>query len=422
MDWVDFTIAASIFLIFLTLIFILVTNHFLNAINTVRQSELKQIAINYFRYILDQEGVPRDWNEINEYPIQAGLSTNLYQIPIIAREDNYNRTKEIISLEINFDKSCTKSIKNSSVRVFDDSMNEIAYRLTNQDLCENNKLSNATLVFYDSIEKNEEKKYYIYYSSENFSQPNYTIESDMVGYWSFDEGSGDTAKDLTENNNVGTLEFSYWTEGKYGYAVDFDGSNSVTVENSNSLNPEEVSIEFWIKVIGSQEDKTIIEKEGSYGISFNKFGGKTLSAYTSNMNENCMPQSGSIDEDKWYHVVFTSDGTNHKLYINGSLENSTNCDAPIESNSNQLTIGTNSTKTNYFIGIIDDLRIYNRVLSEEEITTSYQSTPLTVLKFPENKVSMISVDRMEDIRKIDVDYLKQTLGEDYKFKIEVYHP
>ena len=53
-----------------------------------------------------------------------------------------------------------------------------------------------------------------------------TASAELVGYWSFDEGSGAIAKDGSGNGNDGTLENgTAWTDGKFGYAVQFDGTN-----------------------------------------------------------------------------------------------------------------------------------------------------------------------------------------------------
>ncbi|MFN6992536.1 MAG: hypothetical protein ACK4MM_07450, partial [Fervidobacterium sp.] len=160
MNWVDFAIAASAFLIFFALTIVFLTNHFSNIISGVRQTELRKIAFNYFKHILEKKGIPENWDKISETPVQVGLSNNLYLIPIVVKEDSYARTPEIVSLNISFDEDCKKSIKNSSIRIFDEDSNEMRYSLTDQLFCQDNSLKIASVVFYDNITANAEKNYY----------------------------------------------------------------------------------------------------------------------------------------------------------------------------------------------------------------------------------------------------------------------
>jgi len=64
-----------------------------------------------------------------------------------------------------------------------------------------------------------------------------TCSAELVGYWSFDEGSGEMAKDGSGNGNDGSLENgTEWTAGKFGDAVQFDGTDDyVDVGNAGNL-------------------------------------------------------------------------------------------------------------------------------------------------------------------------------------------
>jgi hypothetical protein len=76
-----------------------------------------------------------------------------------------------------------------------------------------------------------------------------------------------------------------------------------------------------------------------------------------------------IQANTWYHVAFTADGTNLKLYINGVLENSTNQNTTPAPNSQPLLIGARRTSMlgNRFDGTIDEVAIYSRAKSADEI-------------------------------------------------------
>jgi len=75
----------------------------------------------------------------------------------------------------------------------------------------------------------------------------------------------------------------------------------------------------------------------------------------------------------WTHVVATYDGTTKKIYINGQLSNSANFTGQINNSFTNLRIGSYYNAALVFAGLIDDVRIYNRALSETEIKTLYNS-------------------------------------------------
>lgn len=423
MNWVDFSIAASAFLIFFALTIVFLTNHFSNVISGVKQTELRKIAFNYFKHILEKKGIPENWDKTRETPVQVGLSNNLYLVPIIVKEDSYARTPEIVSMNISFDEDCKKSIKNSSVRIFDQDLQEITYFMVDQLFCQDNSLKIATIVFYDNITADTEKNYYLYYSSENITQPNYTKSSDLVAYWNFDEGVGNIANDSTENNNDGVITSASWTTGKYRDALSFNGG-LVNVSDSNSLDVSQVTIEVWVNVETFGTDREIVQKNGAYGLKLGRSGdfNDRFVGYVWGLPSTQQPISSVISTGNWYHVVFTSDGTNHKLYLNGVLENSTVYANAIPSSNGALGIGGDPTGINYINATIDEVRIYKRVLLDNEVNVTSNSVPITILTFPEIEIPIISSDKFDSAKAVNVSDVKKTLGEDYKFRIEVYKP
>ena len=69
----------------------------------------------------------------------------------------------------------------------------------------------------------------------------------------------------------------------------------------------------------------------------------------------------------WTHVALTYDGTTMQLYVNGVLAASQARTGSIQASSNPLWIGGNSPYGEYFQGLIDEIRIYNRALTQAEI-------------------------------------------------------
>ena len=203
-------------------------------------------------------------------------------------------------------------------------------------------------------------------------------------YFPFDEGTGNTAKDLSGNNNHGDIDGAKWVNGKIGEALSFDGgSDSVRVADSGSLDVTSITIEAWIKpennlVAGSMADSGIVHKwnPGGYLLYMENMWG-TSSLYLPHAN--LYVRSGEHTEWEggvWYHLAATYDENTGigKSYVDGVLKSDIAEDGatrakgaafgPLEANDNDLLIGKyNDT----FNGIIDEVVIYNRVLTEEEI-------------------------------------------------------
>jgi len=73
-------------------------------------------------------------------------------------------------------------------------------------------------------------------------------DGSLVLYFSFDERTGDIARDKSGNNNDGTINGAEWTEdGKIGKALSFDGNDTVTVKDNNTLDVTSLTVEAWIK-------------------------------------------------------------------------------------------------------------------------------------------------------------------------------
>jgi hypothetical protein len=209
--------------------------------------------------------------------------------------------------------------------------------------------------------------------------------SGLVGYWSFDEGAGTTAYDSSGNGNNGTLINSpVWSAGKYGSALTFDGTtNYVEMSNSSVLNNANFTIEAWIFINAdvNQTQARIVSKQetGSKSYSFdifgNGYGGSTgnqllLSIGTGATWINFLSTT-HLSNRTWYHVAGTQEGTSSKIYINGQLDKNGTTATQTTDNNGVLTVGcqkqTGTSTTFFFNGTIDDVRIYNRALSQQEI-------------------------------------------------------
>ncbi|MGD0028115.1 MAG: LamG domain-containing protein [Candidatus Bathyarchaeia archaeon] len=203
----------------------------------------------------------------------------------------------------------------------------------------------------------------------------------LVGWWRFDETSGAVASDNTTNGNNGILQGSpppSWVTGKYGNALQFDGShNYVQIPDSASLKPANITITAWINPTSVTGD-TIYSK--NYPICTLRYCQNTPSnpyptfILTISGTQYEIVSSIAITYGAWNYIAATFDGTTMNLYVNGQLAATATHSGSIGWDTTVATIAEN-TWGGYGAGIIDEVQIYNRALSATEIQADYQQSP-----------------------------------------------
>ena len=196
----------------------------------------------------------------------------------------------------------------------------------------------------------------------------------LVAAWGFNEGAGTTVADVSGNNNTGTIQGPTWsTQGRYGNALTFDGSNDIVlVPSSASLNVTTgLTVSAWVFPTAAQSGwRAIVQKEvDSYFLHASNNGGplRPAAGGTFNGTGNYVEASSAIALTTWTHLALTYDGATIRLFVNGNLVSSAPQTGALENNNNALRIGGNSPYTEFFLGRIDDVRIYNRALAASEI-------------------------------------------------------
>jgi fibronectin type 3 domain-containing protein len=202
--------------------------------------------------------------------------------------------------------------------------------------------------------------------------------------YSFDEGTGAIAADATGNGNVGTLTNgpSWTTAGKYGGALSFDGSNDfVLVNHSASLNlTNAMTLEAWVyptsaaggwhAIIQKEVDAYFLHSSGT-GAPLDPTAGGTFSGQLS-----YFAASSPMTLNAWNHVAVTWDGSIMRLYVNGAAAATQTRGGTLQSTTAPLRIGGNSPYAEMFQGRIDEVRIYNRALTQAEVQSDMNS-PIT---------------------------------------------
>jgi hypothetical protein len=214
-----------------------------------------------------------------------------------------------------------------------------------------------------------------------------TSSTSPVGYWKFDEGSGNIAHDSSGNGNDGIIHTATWTTGIVGDALHFNGVDSwVEIPSSPALTGlSQITLEAWIEQDSLSTDlKGIISKcdgwfpptNAEYFLGVNDNGrvlfdiDNGVSIAGSNPPTHYITEAGT-----WYHVAGTWSGSDYAIYVNGVEVFSGTC-TPQTTRSNTLPVQIGrhgSWPWVYFNGIIDEVKIYNYARTAEEIQSDAQS-------------------------------------------------
>jgi len=202
------------------------------------------------------------------------------------------------------------------------------------------------------------------------------IDPSLVGWWKFDEGTGDTAADSSGNGNDGTLNGPVeWTdEGHDGAAIKFTGPyNYVLVPDAPSLNPtREITISAWINPSWTGNNR-IVQKstEGSDNqYRLIKEWGDNLVFHLPGLSPDRLEFPGCPPAGEWTHLAAVYDGSRMIVYYNGSVAGEQESSGEMSISDGPIFIGTKHSTApagDEFNGILDDIRIYNRALSQSEI-------------------------------------------------------
>lgn len=198
-------------------------------------------------------------------------------------------------------------------------------------------------------------------------------ESGLISYWPAENDANDA---MGVNNGV--ANGATYVPGRVVQAFSFDGSDDyINVPDSASLDiTSELTIDAWVKPngIGVGNGIIVMKNPLKYGlvwlpstqkISFSlDIGG--WSDYVS---------TSTVPVGQWSHVVGTYDSSNVRIYINGILDVEIPKTGSIATSTENLTFGKRTDLTEIFNGLIDEIKIYNRVLSASEIAGLYESVP-----------------------------------------------
>jgi PKD repeat protein len=203
----------------------------------------------------------------------------------------------------------------------------------------------------------------------------------LVAAYGFDESNGTTVTDASGQGNHGTISgASRITTGRFGNALSFNGTSDwVTVNSSPSFDmTSSMTIEAWVYPTSTAAaSQTLVTKEVSGNVAY----------YLAASSSSSTPQfsvitgggawwnlygTSALAANTWVHLAATYDGTTQRLYINGTEVARRAQSGDMMVGSGALRIGGNSLWGEYFKGYIDEVRIYNRALTQAQIAADSQ--------------------------------------------------
>ncbi len=209
-------------------------------------------------------------------------------------------------------------------------------------------------------------------------------QTGLLGYWTFDEGSGSTANDFSGNTNTGAIlnllaNPISWVGGVFGGALHFDGQTEVIISNSPSLNPfSGITISAWVNASSwgsGGHAPRILEK----GNSDNQYA--LLSATTGQLEfllpgvSNGVLLASAPSAGSWHYLAGTFNGSSMILYIDGQIAALQPASGVLAITPDLLAIGSapSGNVSSIFSGALDDVRVCGRALSSSEITQLYNT-------------------------------------------------
>lgn len=222
----------------------------------------------------------------------------------------------------------------------------------------------------------------------------------LMGYWKMDEytsnlcsGGANDSCDSSGNSNDGLWNgnVAAVSATKYFYGTSYDGTGDyVGTSNNNSVKGKsQVSVSMWIYPTTVNSVQRDIYAEPINADDSNRFelmldsdnamyfGGRSTDT---NSFEDWADGTTTISANNWYHIVAIYDGVTgkHKLYVNNILQDSFSTTPRAFDNTNPFAvprIGANTLGTTGFIGRIDEVKLYSRALSANEVTNLYDVGP-----------------------------------------------
>ena len=188
-------------------------------------------------------------------------------------------------------------------------------------------------------------------------------EDFLAGYWAFEEGKGNDVKDQSGNGNDGTISGKVnWVDGQIGKALEFTPGACVSIPDSDILNDvKELTAAMWVKLHSLPTDWShLLEKDGSYAFTVN--ADKTF-RYTYCSSAVWLQTDFTVKTETWYYIAMSWGKSGGIFYVDGAKAHEDKGVVAVAG----VVLNISHCGSYLVDGIIDEVKIWNKALTEEEI-------------------------------------------------------
>jgi hypothetical protein len=172
----------------------------------------------------------------------------------------------------------------------------------------------------------------------------------------------------------GTISGAAWSpSGRFGHALSFDGVDDwVTIADANALDlTTGMTLEAWVNPSALSGWRTAVLKEAPNALAYALYAHDNaprpaVTITVAGLDRSALGAS-ALPLNTWTHLAATYDGTTLRLFVNGVQVGTLAVSGPMATSAGALRIGGNAVWGEYFSGLIDEVRIYNRALTAAEI-------------------------------------------------------
>ncbi|MBI2081928.1 MAG: LamG domain-containing protein, partial [Deltaproteobacteria bacterium] len=209
-------------------------------------------------------------------------------------------------------------------------------------------------------------------------------DDNLIGWWRLDEGSGTTTEDSSGNGNNGTLIGSPdWADG----SLQFDGVNDYVEIPDNPLwnfGSGDFAIELWANFSDLAAIHNLIGQsngggsQDKWGIGYNYPLTGGIGFHMQGSIAEDLGATASLSTGEWHQIVLVRDRDRWEFYLDGEKISSEFFTGSVPNSTSTLKIGVDGELWRYFQGSLDEIAIYNRALTVDEIRQSCRRTSSSV--------------------------------------------
>jgi hypothetical protein len=213
--------------------------------------------------------------------------------------------------------------------------------------------------------------------------PAYSTDNSLILYLPFDDGEGKIVKDSSDNKNNGEIfGDTKWVNGKTGKSIEFTSGSYVEIKEIPAYDiSEAISLMAWVNTTTVTTWARIIDKsqwqDNGFDLALSQATHAPLFEFFVNNTTSQALANTKVDDGKWHFIAGTFGSKNLKIYVDGVMEatvvSAGNVDIKLNDLPIRMCVEANPSKGQPYVGMIDEVAIFNRELSANDIDNIYKN-------------------------------------------------